>query len=284
MRAGTCALCLKTRDLRDSHLLPAGVYRVLSAGAPPGQQAPVIVDKDKTAVLSSAQARAHLLCSDCEGRLNAGGEDWILKNCWRSPTRFPLHATLTNATPLFNDKGARVYPGRQVPGVDIDKLTYFALSIFWRASVCDPNFGRIKKHRRLSLGPYKDRLRHYLLGTTGMPNGVVLLVTISTDLDELRNKVVMMPQFFRKEEFHHHYQFAMLGLRFDLLCGGRIPEPVQRVCTTRSGYLYMNKGGDEGLLKTMRIMVNRAEGKGKLAASARTTKRAPRSTSLTDRR
>ena len=283
MRAGTCALCLKTRDLRDSHLLPAGVYRVLSAGAPPGQRAPVIVDKDKTAVLSSAQARAHLLCSDCEGRLNAGGEDWVLKNCWRSPTRFPLHATLTNATPLFNDKGARVYPGRQVPGVDIDKLIYFGLSIFWRVSVCDPNFGRIKKHPRLSFGPYKDRLRLYLLGTTGMPHGVVLLVTISTDLDELPNKAVMMPQFFCKEEFHHHYQFAMLGLRFDLLCGGRIRELLRRLCTARSGYLYMNKGGDDGLLKTMKTMVNRAEGKGKLAASVR-ARRAPRSTSSTDRR
>ena len=274
MPVRTCALCLKAGDLRDSHLLPAGVYRVLSADAPPGQRAPVIVDKDKTAVLSSAQARARLLCADCEGRLNAGGEDWVLKNCWRSPTRFSLHTTLTKATPLFNDKGARVYLGRQVPGVDIDRLTYFALSVFWRASVCDPNFGRIKKHRRLSLGPYQDRLRLYLLGTIGMPHGVVLLVTISTDLDEMKNKVVMMPQLFRKEEFHH-YQFAMLGLRFDLLCGRSIPAPFYRVCSARLGHLYMNKGGDEGLLKTMKIMVNRAEGKGKLAGSAGRARRPP---------
>lgn len=41
---------------------------------------PVLVKKS-TAFVSSAQARAYLLCEECERRFNDGGEDWVLKNC-----------------------------------------------------------------------------------------------------------------------------------------------------------------------------------------------------------
>src|SRR5687768_8597876 len=65
MPVGTCALCLETRELRDSHFLPAGFYRIMREGS--GED-PVLVNKS-AAFMSSAQARAHLLCGECEHRL-----------------------------------------------------------------------------------------------------------------------------------------------------------------------------------------------------------------------
>ena len=148
------------RDLCDSHVIPAGFYRILRAGETPGQD-PVLVHKT-TAFVSSDQARAHLLCSDCEDRFNRGGENWVLKNCWRSPATFPLHAALTTAKVLFDDGDICAYAGKTVPGVDVDKLIYFGASVFWRASVCTSRLGRVKEER-LRLGPYQNVLRLYLL-------------------------------------------------------------------------------------------------------------------------
>ena len=52
-----CALCLQMRELCDSHVIPAGFYRILRVGATRGND-PVLVHKT-TAFLSSDQARAH---------------------------------------------------------------------------------------------------------------------------------------------------------------------------------------------------------------------------------
>ena len=262
MPIGKCALCWTTGELCDSHLLPAGFYRILNKGEV------VVVDKDKTAVLTSTQASAHLLCADCEERFNREGEDWVLKNCWRSRTRFPLHSALTTSTPFYDKNGARVYKGREVSGIDINKLTYFGLSVFWRASVYNPHFGRVKGQRRLHLGPYKNALRLYLLGTkAGMPDDVVLYVAVSPRLDELQNTVMAMPYRSSKQRYHI-YQFAVPGIRFHMLCGRMIPKPMQsRSCSGRLGYLYMNEGIEDGILKSARIMVNRAEPKGKLRST-----------------
>ncbi|MXZ71325.1 MAG: hypothetical protein F4Z04_07445 [Acidobacteria bacterium] len=258
MPIGKCALCLKTRELCDSHLLPAAFYRILD------DNEVVVVDKDKTAVLTSAQARAHLLCSDCEARFNRGGEDWVLKNCWRSPKRFLLHSALATAIPFSDKNGARVYKGRQISGIDIEKLTYFGLSVFWRASVCNPHFGRVKRQHQLRLGPYQDPLRLYLLGTTRMPKDMVLCVAISAYADELQNTIIAMPYLSSKQRYHI-YQFAVPGIRFHMLCGRMVPEQFKsHCCSARLGYLYVNERIEDGILKTVRVMVEQAEPKGKL--------------------
>ena len=232
----------------------------------------MVVDRDNTAVVTSAQASAHLLCADCEERFNKGGEDWVLKNCWRSRTRFPLHAALTTATPFYDKNGARVYKGREISGIDIDKLTYFGLSVFWRASVYSPHFGRTKGQRRLQLGPYENALRLYLLGTkAGMPDDVVLYVAVSPRPDELQNTVMTLPYRSGTQrssiQRYHVYQFAVPGIRFHMLCGQMIPKPMRSLCSGRLGYLYMNEGVEDGILKSARIMVKRAEPKGKLRST-----------------
>ena len=258
-----CALCLQMRELCDSHVIPAGFYRILRAGATRGTD-PVLVHKT-TAFRSSDQARSHLLCSDCENRFNRGCEDWVLKNCWRSSTSFPLHAALMSDKALFDDGDICAYAGKTVPGVDVDKLIYFGVSVFWRASARAPRLGRVKEER-LRLGPYENALRIYLLSAPGqMPAGVALLVTLSKTLDELHNQVVVMPYLYRKAEYRH-YKFVVPGLAFDMFLGKVIPRSYQNACSTQQGWLYMSTRGDVGKLQLMETMAKRAERKGKLAA------------------
>jgi len=90
---------------------------------------------------------------------------------------------------------------QKIPGVEIDKLAYFGASIFWRAAVRRWTVGK-EKDARLPLGPYQEALRLYLLGKTGISDGVVQLVTLSTALDDLHNRVSAMPRLFeRKPEY-----------------------------------------------------------------------------------
>jgi hypothetical protein len=56
-----------------------------------------------------------------------------------------------------------------------------------------------EKDTRLPLGPYQEALRLYLLGKTGIPDGVVQLVMLSAVLDELHNRVSAMPWLFERE-------------------------------------------------------------------------------------
>jgi hypothetical protein len=114
------------------------------------------------------------------------------KNCWRSPTEFQLHSILTAATPLVDEEDFRSYEGAKIQGVAIDKLAYFGLSIFWRAAVRNWTVGR-EKDQRIWLGPYQEKLRLYLLGETGIPDGIVQLVTLSTALDNMHNRVWLGP-------------------------------------------------------------------------------------------
>lgn len=265
MPVGTCALCLKTRELRDSHFLPAGFYRIISQATP--TESPVLLNKT-SAFMSSAHSRGYLLCAECERRFNDGGEDWVLKNCWHSPAEFPLHSSLTGATPFVDDSGFTSYEGRNVAGIDIDQLAYFGVSMFWRAGVGDWRVGK-EKDERISLGPYQEGLRRYLLRETGITDEIVLLVTLSRALDNLHNRVSVMPWFFNRTPEYRSYKFIVTGLTFQLFVGKRIPEPIRHLCTARQGFLYMSEGRDADLLKTMAVMAKRVERKGKLAKAPR---------------
>lgn len=261
MPVGKCALCLQTRELCDSHFLPAGFYRIIRKATP--TENPVLVNKT-SAFMSSAQARKHLLCGECEQRFNKDGEDWVLKNCWRSPTDFPLHSALMAETPFLDDEGFTSYQGKKVEAVDIDKLAHFGLSIFWRASVHDWRVGR-EKDERISLGPYQEALRLYLLGKSRIPDGIVLLVTLSKALDDMHNRVSAMPWFFNRTPEYRSYKLIVTGLTFQLFVGMMIPKRIRRICSARQGFLYMSEEHDADLVRTMAVMANSAEGKGKLA-------------------
>jgi hypothetical protein len=137
---GKCALCLQTADLQDSHFMAAGFYTIIRRA---DGENPVLISKN-AALLTSAQARAHLLCLECERRFNENGENWVIEHCWQSAHNFQMHSALTSVEPFLDEDGFRAYEGKKIAGVEIGKLAYFGASMFWRASVHDWRVGKDK--------------------------------------------------------------------------------------------------------------------------------------------
>ena len=260
MPIGQCRLCTNVRELQDSHLMPAGFYTILREDT--SGEHPVLIAKN-SAFLSSVQARAHLLCSECEGRFNREGENWVIENCWHGPGNFQLHSALMSAQPFLDEEGFRAYEGRRIPGVDLDRLTYFAASMFWRASVHDWRLGK-GQPERIALGPYEDRLRRYLLGETHFPDGVALFITVSKALDGMHNRLAAFPWFFNRTREYKSYKCMVPGLTYQMFFGQLIPPGQRRICSARQGFIYMTEGGDAQKLKTMAVMSKRATRRGKL--------------------
>lgn len=188
----------------------------------------------KRQVATSEQVRGYMLCAECEDRFNKGGEAWILRNCWRTDTQFPLRSALAATTPVAASPTFAAFAAASIPGVDVDKLAYFAASVFWR--------GALKGWRRtadhvpvpLDLGRYEEQLRLFLHGDGGFPANVVLRTTVTASTKPVPHRIASFP--FRKtaDSRFHHYWLAVPGITFELFVGKSIPSDVRALCTVRS--------------------------------------------------
>jgi hypothetical protein len=224
MPVGKCALCQKTKNLRRSHLLPASLYRKTRS---PGQPNPnPMVITNKISVQSSAQIAEFLLCTDCEQLLSKNGEAYVMTQV-SDGKKFPLLDYLQ--TKAGTKRGEfMVYTEPDTPTIDRDRLTYFGLSVFWRASV------RVWKQRggkpiTIDLGNfYNESLRKFLLGQTPFPSDVTLTVFVCTDT--LTQESFFAPNLGYRGEYRT-YNFAAKGLLFFMSLGKLIPAGIRRLCT-----------------------------------------------------
>ena len=177
MPMGVCKLCLQTKDLRDSHLIPRAMYRYVRT---PSQKNPnpVVVGRRVTAT-TSKQVSDYVLCSDCEQLFNRNGENWMLRQVWDGK-RFPLRERMSLAHQDYTFRDALVFSGSAI-GIDIEKLAYFGLSVIWRAAVHRWNtpFGGLTQH--IKLGTAEDPIRRFLLGQSAFPSAVTVMATVCTD-------------------------------------------------------------------------------------------------------
>lgn len=180
---------------------------------------------------TSKQVHAYLLCEECEDRFNKGGENWINKNILQPSGDFPLQAALRNAEPKHLPKNGRAYAG-DTPGVDIERLTYFAASMFWRAAVY--HWKRIHdwfNEDQLDLGPYEEELRLYLLGQKPFPEKGALVIYVA---DETPYAGATCPNGGRTFAGYHQFSFHAPGVLFFLLLGQLIPPNIKHICSVRS--------------------------------------------------
>lgn len=131
---GNCALCQERKELQDSHLLPAGVLRLLRDDELKNPN-PYLMSLDHIGQ-TSAQAKQYLLCSDCEQRFNRNGETWVINHCYHEEDgSFRLRELVKTAKPILSGPEGGAYDASQIPGIEIGKLVYFSASILWRASL-----------------------------------------------------------------------------------------------------------------------------------------------------
>jgi hypothetical protein len=234
---GICRLCENNKELRSSHLMPSAFYNHIlkSSGKPPISASPTI------AVSTSKQIRDYLLCADCEDRFNKRGEKWVLENYPQINGKFPIQEALFQATPFREVGSDKDYNGNLISSIDLNKLTYFATSIFWRAAA--HNWQYLKNQSdKLSLGLYEEMLRQYLLDQAQFPKDVVLSIYISPSANYQDG--VIFPHTYRTKPFHAH-GFSIPGVLFALSVGKAIPIEAKQECAIHSNILRLTLWSDK---------------------------------------
>jgi len=154
---GQCKLCLRTRELQDSHLMPAALYRQGRLHGGPNPYPTMVSRRGK--IQTSKEIKDYVLCRECERRFNEKGERYTMARVTQRGGRvFPLLNTLLAGERTKEAYGFTYYGKEVSQSIDRDQLGYFALSVFWRASVHSWHrpFGG---NNNIDLGEHQEALR-----------------------------------------------------------------------------------------------------------------------------
>ena len=223
MPVGVCILCLQTKDLRDSHLLPAAVWRLLNE---PGHRLrnPILMT-EKIAVATSKQLHDFVLCDDCEQRFNHNGEAYAVSQM-RGRCGFPLLERLRVAQWIGASGNVRMYSGSAI-GVDTGKLAY----VVWRAGAYEwRNPYSDKKTYSIDLGPFLEPIRQFLLGGA-FPGNLSVNVQIATD--DQSQKSAYAPVLAADSPIPI-YGFLTCGIHFAVGLGNPLPPEYLETCCHNS--------------------------------------------------
>lgn len=218
---GTCGLCLQKKELQNSHLLPAALYKQLrepSVGSDPN---PVIVTRSR-ALTSSKQVSSPFLCADCELRFSVNGENYVVTQCAKRNGSFKLRELLQGASPLcVDDKNqTAVYDVQRLLDTKADQYLYFAASVFWRASAHSWKMGG-EQVGKICLGEkYQEQFRLYLFGEAIFPQNARVYVHVSSET-QVPLTVTTVPTTFRMGSAHRH-KFCIPGVLFVLFLGSKV--------------------------------------------------------------
>jgi hypothetical protein len=229
-RVGICALCRQTKHLRDSHLLPAGVLRLLRDDSLKNPN-PFLMSLDHVGQTSS-QAKQYLLCGDCEQRFSEKGEKWIINHCYHESDRsFQLRDRLNAAKPIFSGSNGGAYDASKIGGIDIEKLVYFSASVIWRASVRNWQLQK-QPYGAIQIGAgHQEELRQYLLGKAPLPQNAVSIVYVSTS--DVPPLMVGYPDSLHDVHKDIH-RFYIPGIWFHLILGEGLSDDERHMCILRS--------------------------------------------------
>lgn len=213
---GICKLCLKDKQLVESHLIPKAIYENVKKFDEPDNRDIIIAESEnKRAFYSDKQIKQKALCRGCEDRFNKGGEDLILREYLRSPNKFILLEKLNSIEEPILFKGEEWFKPIDIIGLQPEKYLYFAASIFWRASAI--NWKDISPFSPNALGKrYSELFRSYLLGKSNFPKNACL--TVHVDNPKYLRSIAMLPVVSKNKNFYSHI-FIIPGIKFTLLVG-----------------------------------------------------------------
>lgn len=246
MPIGVCKLCLQTRALQDSHYLPKGVYKRNRASALKNPS-PVVLSNDEL-VQSSTQLSDYLLCSDCEQEFNTNGESWVLANIPRDyGEEFPILEALKAEAAILEDGGTKAYAGAKVKSLDMEKIVYFAMSIFWRGAAHVWESSLHSQAPDVHLCGYEEPIRQFLLGASPLSEDVSLTVYVCPNGGVLNAMLVPwdahLPECSR-------YLFYVSGLGFVLHFADKLAPQFKATCAYHSPDKVIMLSGDfENLIR-----------------------------------
>jgi hypothetical protein len=207
---GTCRLCLKENvELRRSHFMSRKMYYS-------GKKRLEFVNLMESG-LDPEELVAPLLCDSCEKLFDRNGEREVLSHVKPKLVLkpMPLAERMRLAWARDNNQSAARHDARDF-GVDIEKFSYFALSMVWRrvAHQWHPAFPP------MDLGQFAEDMRLYLLGEKPFPTDMALIVLVCRD--EISRRTWTIPQAFI-EAGCLNVAFDVRGIRFRVLMGN-VPD------------------------------------------------------------
>jgi hypothetical protein len=171
---------------------------------------------------SSRQLQHPLLCLECEGILNKGGEVWILPLFARLDGSFPFHDMLTKMPPAVVDGDAKLYAAARNPEIDTAKIMHFAMGIFWKAAVHSWRGGETDS--LIDLGIYAEPIRKYLVGEAPFPAEMLLMIgVLPTPVRHIAFTVPYQGSSLKWRNF----LFYVPGVEFTLLVGNTLTASQQ---------------------------------------------------------
>jgi len=208
---GRCGLCRGVRELRDSHLLPASVYK-LSRSENRKNPHPVVTTRNGV-LISARQVSDHFLCVECEDRFSKNGERYVVGQCSR-PRSFKLRQLLEESEAAAVRERFSVY-SPSVLGAHVSEYLYFAASVFWRAAARTWRFDN--QTTGITLGSqHQEAFRRYLLGEAQFPEHARLFMHVWSDKDA--DFTTVFPCSNRTDGKWRH-KFCIPGILFILFVG-----------------------------------------------------------------
>jgi hypothetical protein len=204
------------------------VFEVI-LGADPGQKAPIMMTNRLT-VMKHAQVKDYLLCEHCEDRFNKHGERYVFE-MMKTLDGFKLLERVNVAPPMSFDVADHVAFSGEDIGLDMDKLAYFGLSVFWRAGAhAWPSKLTVDPTYSIDVGPWLDPIGGFLQGGT-WPIGLSLMVTAAEDTFSQGfslfpgRTVGLIGQMLS-------YGFLTCGIHFSIFLANPVPFPYSLFCCT----------------------------------------------------
>jgi hypothetical protein len=249
---GVCKLCLREGvELRESHLLPAYIYRKIRRST--GAKNSLVMATKKSFRFTDKQITDHLMCADCEQRFGEV-ENWVSLHCLQDDGSFPLRDALNTSPLLDNDPEVRAVSGRAA-GIDAGRYAYFAASILWRGGV--HVWGKGAEAATIDLGRYEEQFRVYLLGQAPFPEDAAVGMFVAV-LADIKDQFATTPVPLAVKGYHH-YEVVVPGIQFAIMIGKQIPEVARMGCILRSVenliFLtdHLNQRSMKALLTTARV-------------------------------
>lgn len=210
-----CALCLETKPLRRSHVVPefmhAGMYdekhRIFGLSSV----------SSKPVRLFQKGLREPLLCEDCEQQVG----------------RYEAYASrVLNGGNVRID---RVEIGFEVSGLDYARLKLFFLSLLWRFSVTT-----IEQYRGAQLGPHTERLRQLLVREDPGDHLTYPCLITAVMMDGKHVRDLIVPPASARVERQHVWSFVVGGFLLSFFVGkGSPPPPLQPAFLQEVGTLLI---------------------------------------------
>lgn len=210
-----CALCLESKPLQQSHIIPEFMY------------GPLYDDKHRFNVLSvragernrmeQKGARERLLCQGCEQHIS----------------KFERYASLIIGGGDKGSTGSRDGNIVSVSGIDYAAFKLFLLSLIWRAGVARDSF-----FERVALGPHQERLR--IMIRTSDPGPFDLYPCLLWGLNHEPGEVpgLMMQPSKDKVWGHTTYHFVLPGFKLVFFVSNqRLGRPQNQFLLQENGSL-----------------------------------------------